>query len=161
MVHICMELPGIVEGMIKCSKHANYVRGITETMTCKSLPHVWNYNSFVNEILLSPVEMSDCLPDEERKFPSEDATSDVLLQDQGNSRLHVRFNPTGTMQPKSVISQDKGEVSESLINVLTEIFLPEQFNSRPNLYTAKKYIYLVWKYLEYGLIYLMFLIIRL
>ncbi|XP_053509373.1 migration and invasion-inhibitory protein isoform X4 [Ictalurus furcatus] len=54
-------------------------------------------------------EMSDCLPEEERKFPSEDATSDVLLQDQGNSRLHVRFNPTGTMQPKSVISQEKGE----------------------------------------------------
>lgn len=143
MVHICMELPRNVEGMIKCSKHANYVRGITETMTCKSLPHVWNYNSFVNEILLSPVEMSDCLPDEERKFPSEDATCDVLLQDEGNSRLHVQFNPTGTMQPKSVISQDKGEVSESLINVLTEIFLPEQFNSRPNLYTAKKYIFCV------------------
>ncbi|KAF4093845.1 hypothetical protein AMELA_G00006330 [Ameiurus melas] len=55
------------------------------------------------------VEMSDCLPGEERKFPSEDTTCNVLLQDQGNSCLHVRFNPTGTMQPKSIISQDKGE----------------------------------------------------
>ncbi|XP_017306175.1 uncharacterized protein miip isoform X2 [Ictalurus punctatus] len=63
-------------------------------------------SSLRNKIL---EEMSDCLPDEERKFPSEDATCDVLLQDEGNSRLHVQFNPTGTMQPKSVISQDKGE----------------------------------------------------
>ncbi|XP_034170000.2 uncharacterized protein LOC113537836 isoform X2 [Pangasianodon hypophthalmus] len=52
---------------------------------------------------------SDCLTDEEAKRPSEDATCEVLLQDQGNSRPRVQFNPTGTMQPKSVISQDKGQ----------------------------------------------------
>ncbi|MCI4390406.1 hypothetical protein PGIGA_G00122210 [Pangasianodon gigas] len=52
---------------------------------------------------------SDCLTDEEAKRPSEDATCDVLLQDQGNSRLRVQFNRTGTMQPKSIISQDKGQ----------------------------------------------------
>ncbi|XP_053509371.1 migration and invasion-inhibitory protein isoform X2 [Ictalurus furcatus] len=86
--------------VVKTSKLADSIIEIQSSFsreTCSSLR---------NKIL---EEMSDCLPEEERKFPSEDATSDVLLQDQGNSRLHVRFNPTGTMQPKSVISQEKGE----------------------------------------------------
>ncbi|MCJ8744646.1 hypothetical protein PDJAM_G00121040 [Pangasius djambal] len=83
--------------------------GITETVACKSFPQVWTYNSFVYEVLFFSEVTSDRLTDEEAKRPSEDATCDVLLQDQGNSRLRVQFNSTGTMQPKSSISQDEGQ----------------------------------------------------
>ncbi|KAF7693082.1 migration and invasion-inhibitory protein [Silurus meridionalis] len=45
--------------------------------------------------------------DEKAKW--QHASSDVLLQARGKSRLHVRFHPEPTMQPRSSIAQDTGQ----------------------------------------------------
>lgn len=77
---------------------------------------------------------SEGTSDEEAKRPSEDAA----CEDQGNSRLLVRFNPTEPTQLKSIISQGTGQVSESFAKVPSEIFLPAQLYSKCNLRTAEK-----------------------
>ncbi|XP_060766603.1 migration and invasion-inhibitory protein isoform X2 [Neoarius graeffei] len=58
-------------------------------------------------IMKTPVT-SDSSVHEGTECPSEDARHDVLLQDPGDSRLHVQFNPTGAMKPVSVSSQHEG-----------------------------------------------------
>lgn len=77
------------------------------------MAQAWISNNFVYDDLFS-LEVSS---DEEAKHSSED----VLRLDQGNTHLHVHFKPKRAVQPKFIISEDNGQVSESLINVVVKM----------------------------------------